>query len=206
MTTSEDEGQEYDVFLSHSHRDAERVAEIAGRLEDEHGLRVWLDRWVLVPGKPWQREIEQGLESARSCAVCIGQKTPERWSRTEMERALDRQNQSDDFRVIPVLLPEAAPDVEQKLRETFVALNTWVDLRAGQDPDYAFHLLVAGVKGVPPGRWKPKSSAPEARDELVEALKKLRQLTAENLLDKKVAERSQQKIVEKMLISRLATP
>ena len=38
----------YDAFLSHSHQDAEIVEALAKRLEDDAGLRVWLDKWVLV--------------------------------------------------------------------------------------------------------------------------------------------------------------
>jgi hypothetical protein len=43
----------YDAFLSHSHQDAEIIEALARRLEDEAGLRVWLDKWVLVPGRPF---------------------------------------------------------------------------------------------------------------------------------------------------------
>ena len=43
----------YDVFLSHSHRDAEGVEALARWLQAEAGLSVWLDRWVLVPGEEW---------------------------------------------------------------------------------------------------------------------------------------------------------
>jgi hypothetical protein len=44
----------HDAFLSHSHQDAEIVEALAKRLEDETGLRVWLDKWVLVPGERWR--------------------------------------------------------------------------------------------------------------------------------------------------------
>ena len=47
----------YDAFLSHSHEDAEIVEALATRLEDDAGLRVWLDKWVLVPGEPWRQAI-----------------------------------------------------------------------------------------------------------------------------------------------------
>ena len=39
---------QYDAFLSHSHQEAEIVEALANRLEDDAGLRVWLDKWVLV--------------------------------------------------------------------------------------------------------------------------------------------------------------
>lgn len=41
----------YDVFLSHSHEDAEWVEKLAKQLEDRKKLNVWLDKWILVPGE-----------------------------------------------------------------------------------------------------------------------------------------------------------
>ena len=59
----------YDVFLSHAHVDGALVEKIGDRLEDKAKLKVWLDRWVLVPGEHWQQRMAKGLEQARSCAV-----------------------------------------------------------------------------------------------------------------------------------------
>ncbi|KJU84572.1 hypothetical protein MBAV_003232 [Candidatus Magnetobacterium bavaricum] len=39
----------YDVFLSHMSEDKPIVEEIGKRLEDEYHLRVWLDKWEIVP-------------------------------------------------------------------------------------------------------------------------------------------------------------
>ena len=41
----------FDVFLSHSHSDADAVEMLAKRLEDTEGLKVWLDKWTLIPGE-----------------------------------------------------------------------------------------------------------------------------------------------------------
>src|ERR671912_600858 len=100
-----------DTFLSHSHDDAAWVEALARRLEDECGFKVWLDRWVLVPGKSWQQAIARGLEEVGSCAVFIGAKTPKGWFQQEIERALDLQTRNSDFRVIPVLMPDADSSV-----------------------------------------------------------------------------------------------
>ena len=37
----------YNAFQSHSHQDAEIVEAAAKCLEDDAGLHVWLDKWVL---------------------------------------------------------------------------------------------------------------------------------------------------------------
>src|SRR5438552_12752671 len=144
------QSKHFNVFLSHSHTDALWVEELARRLEDEAKLHVWLDKWVLVPGGQWQQELARALDQANSCAVCIGEHTPMGWCREEMERALNRQTKDSSFRVIPVLLPGA----KKEYVDNFLELRTWVDF-SKNDPAYAFHLLVSGIKGQPPGRWPP---------------------------------------------------
>ncbi len=142
------EDQEFDVFLSYAHIDAEWVEDLAIRLEDEAGLRVWLDKWILIAGQPWQQATARAIGQAKSCIVCIGEYTPVGWFKREIERALDRQTRTPTFRVIPLLLPGA----KSVNVDDFLELNTWVDFRH-TNTAYAFHLLVCGVKGIPPGRW-----------------------------------------------------
>ena len=198
MSRSEPDGR-WDVFLSHSHLDADWVEELAKRLEDERRLQPWLDRWVLVPGKPWQREIARGLEQASSCAVCLGRHTPQGWFENEIGKALNRQAKDREFRVIPVLLPGANAGLAETLQDTFLDLNTWVDFREQSDPDRAFHLLVCGVKGIAPGRWTPPAPSNSPGAEIVEKLHQLQQLRQASLVDDTVAVDVQRKIVEKHL-------
>jgi len=42
----------YDVFLSYNRREHAVVEAVARTLRD-HGLRAFLDRWYLGPGRPW---------------------------------------------------------------------------------------------------------------------------------------------------------
>jgi hypothetical protein len=100
----------YDTFLSHSHIDATWVEQLAARLEDDNSLRVWLDKWVLVPGEPWQQAMARGLDEAASCCVVVGANTPDGWFREEVQRALNRQVADPTFRVIPVLAPTGSPE------------------------------------------------------------------------------------------------
>lgn len=161
----------YDVFLSHSHTEAGWVEALARRLEDERSFRVWLDRWILVPGRSWQQEMARGLDQAKTCAVCIGRKTPAGWFREEIERSLDIQTRNPDFRVIPVLLPEASTDSVPE----FLSLKTWADFRNGQDQEYAFHVLTQGIRGQPVGRWEAKAN-PQNNQTLATYEQKLREL------------------------------
>jgi TIR domain len=135
----------YDVFLSHGHEDAAAVEAVAGKLEDEHGLSVWLDRWRLIPGQPWVQELEKGLSETTTCAVFLGPQTPDGWFRNEIDLALDKQAKHSDFRVIPVLLP----GTERDSVNGFLRLRDWVEL---EDEQWGIHLLVCGVRGLAPGR------------------------------------------------------
>ena len=141
----------FDAFLSHSHKDAQWVEDLAKRLEDELGLRVWLDKWILIPGEPFQQPMARGIDQAGACVICISEYTPDGWFRREIERALNRQTKNPSFRVIPLILP----DGKSVNVDNFLELNTWVDFRT-DDLAYAFHLLACGIKGVPPGRWPPR--------------------------------------------------
>jgi TIR domain-containing protein len=165
-------GSGFNAFLSHSHNDSEWVQQLAGRLEDECGFRVWLDRWRLVPGESWQQEMALGLDHADTCVVCVGSATPAGWFQQEIERALDIQSKDDKFRVIPLLLPDASPDSVSQ----FLGLRTWVDFRRGQDEEYAFHILECGIKGEPPGRWPPNQSESANNAALEVAERKLQEL------------------------------
>lgn len=143
--------EQFDAFLSYSHIDSFWAEKLARRLEDDNGFHIWLDKWILIPGQPWQQAMAKGIDHAKSCIVCIGDQTPAGWFKQEIQRALNRQINAPPFRVIPVLLPYA----KSINVNDFLELNTWVDFR-NFDEDYAFHVLVCGVKGVSPGRWNPR--------------------------------------------------
>jgi hypothetical protein len=140
----------YDVFLSHSSADKDAVEAVARRLEDEAGLRPFLDKWHLIPGNPWQEELDQALDSSRTCAVFIGPHEIDPWENEEMRVALMDQVKRPGFRVIPVLLPGAMLPHRGRLPRFLTSL-TWVDFRAGLDDAEAFHRLVSGIKGQAPG-------------------------------------------------------
>lgn len=188
----------FDVFLSYSHYDAMMVEILAKKLEDEFKFRVWLDKWILIPGKSWQQGIERGLDQAKSCAICIGKKTPEGWFREEIERAINRQTKEESFRVIPVLLPNA-----QKVNGNhFLELRTWVKFNKGFDDPRAFHILVSGIKGVAPGRGPAISGdklSVSSHNQEREFLKQIQQLRGDRLIDDEVAIEYQRKVLDRIM-------
>ena len=125
MTEDASSSCQFDLFLSYSSLDAEQVEELASRLEDEEGLKVWLDRWIIIPGQLFQSEMAQGLDQAKCCVVCIGEKTPSGWFEQEIQKALGRQAKDPLFRVMPLLLPGSNTENVAG----FLELRSWIDFR-----------------------------------------------------------------------------
>ena len=145
------EETQYDVFLSHNSQDKPAVERLARRLADEAGLRPFLDRWHLVPGEPWQEALEEALDQSRTCAVFIGPGGIGPWEHEEMRTAIEQRVADRAFRVIPVLLPGAERGKRGRL-PAFLTRTTWVEFRESLDDADALHRLVAGIRGIAPGR------------------------------------------------------
>ena len=152
-----DQEQKFDVFLSHNSQDKPAVEELAHRL-DKEGIKVWLDKWNLIPGDPWQEAIEEALQQCRTCAVFVSPKGISPWENEEMRAAINRRVNSGRgrFRVVPVLLPGAVREERGRL-PTFLVATIWVEFRNSLDDKEAFHRLVCGIKGIPPGKGYNKA-------------------------------------------------
>jgi formylglycine-generating enzyme required for sulfatase activity/energy-coupling factor transporter ATP-binding protein EcfA2 len=139
---------QFDVFLSYHWRDHAQVEALARRLQ-EQDLTVFFDRWYLTPGQSWPKELEATLARCRAVAVCIGQGEMGPWQQREQYLALERQvaaqRRSQNFPVIPVLLPGAEPPLG------FLSQNTWVDFRTRSNDPILFNTLVSAIHGQPPG-------------------------------------------------------
>ncbi|MGB1011851.1 MAG: TIR domain-containing protein, partial [Thiolinea sp.] len=141
----------HDIFLSHNSADKPAVEALALRLRAA-GIEPWLDKWNLIPGNPWQQEIEQAIDTCKVCAVFIGPSGVGPWQDEEMRAAIDRRVSQGNFRVIPVLLPGATrSDHKRSSLPTFLTATTWVEFRDTLGDEDAFHRLLAGIRGIAPG-------------------------------------------------------
>ncbi len=144
----------FDVFLSHNGNAKPAVRRLAEALR-ERGLRVWLDEWELVPGRPWQEALEEVIRTAASAAVLVGGDGLGPWEIREMRGCLAELVRRD-LPVIPVLLPGAPAEPELPL---FLAQLTWVDLRAGLSR-VGLERLEWGITGRKPGDGQPPEADP----------------------------------------------
>lgn len=136
----------FDVFLSHNSVDKPAVIELATMLQDRR-LKVWLDAWELVPGRPWQQALEEVIMTVGSAAVLVGRDGIGPWEEPEMRACLD-QCVHRKMPVIPVLLPGAAATPQLPL---FLRRFTWVDLRDGLERA-GIDRLEWGITGIKPRR------------------------------------------------------
>jgi len=141
----------FHVFLSHSSADKPAVEELARQLA-KVGIQAWLDKWHLIPGNPWQSDIEKALAESATCVVFVGPSGFGPWQNEEMRAAIDQRVRDSGrrFRVIPVLLP-GAKRAERSSLPTFLAATTWVEFPDSLDDPAAFHRLVCGIRGLEPG-------------------------------------------------------
>lgn len=142
---------QYDVFLSHNSKDKPAVEWLAAKLEDKAKLKVFLDIWNLIPGDPWQEDLENALDASCTVAVFLGPAGISGWHNEELRDAINTRVRNPERRVVPVLLPGTAMPQDDEI-PNFLQRLTWVDFRAGLDDEEAFRRLVAGVRGQAPGR------------------------------------------------------
>jgi hypothetical protein len=134
------QGESFDVFLCHNSADKPAVLQLAEELESR-GLRVWLDAWELIPGRPWQEALEKILQTAKSAAVLVAKDGVGPWQRQEVRACLEEFVRRA-LPVIPVLLPGAARELELPFLRSF----TWVDLSDGITRE-GVDRLVWGITG-----------------------------------------------------------
>jgi class 3 adenylate cyclase len=146
---------EYDIFLSYNSHDRDAVLLVAEMLKGV-GIRPWLDVWDLIPGKPWQSQLEEAIDKVNSAAVCVGGLEMGPWQDHEVA-AFIRKFVKRESPVMPVILPGAGPTPELP---AFLESFMWVDLRELRaDNPRPLANLVAGILGRRPNEMRHDSLA-----------------------------------------------
>src|SRR6266496_4543386 len=140
----------FDIFLSHNSADKPAVEDIAHKLKYA-GVKPWLDKWCLVPGKTFQSGLADALRNCATCAVFIGPAGVGNWAREEILVAQDRAAKETSYRLIPILLPGVPDPFDYSKLPPFLTQRTWVDFRTGLDDNGPLRVLVNAIKGKPPG-------------------------------------------------------
>jgi hypothetical protein len=89
----------YDIFLSYSRNDTERVQPLLNELK-RLGYRVFFDMQSIVPGEQWKKRLERSVRASRTMVLCWSKAAQESdYIRYEFSSALVRHK-----RVFPWLL------------------------------------------------------------------------------------------------------
>ena len=130
----------YHVFLSHNSRDKGTVEPLAVMLR-EKGLNPFLDKWNLVPGEPIEDALIEALNNSASAAIFVGPGGEGPWQSEEMRDILKRAVKShNEFRAIPVLLPNASAEA---LEKSFLGSRLWIEFKDLDDDDALLRLAKA---------------------------------------------------------------
>jgi GTPase SAR1 family protein len=138
-----EETTDFDVFLCHNGDDKPDVRWTAQQLRQQ-GILPWLDEDELIPGRPWQDELERQIGHIRAAAVFVGPSGIGPWQNQEM-RAFLSEFAERGCPVIPVILPGAAVPA----LPVFLRPMTWVDLRTRNAA--GIERLIWGITGRKPG-------------------------------------------------------
>lgn len=127
---SQNSGFLFDVFLSHNSQDKPIVRALAAWLTDNN-VRCFLDENDLEPGDVLSDKLGRAMENSRSAIICVGPNGEGPWHREEIDTLLNRSiklsRQKNEFRIIPVILPNADTS---KLR-WFLETRLWCNLSTG---------------------------------------------------------------------------
>jgi hypothetical protein len=97
----------FDVFLSHSQRDASTARELAHRLQED-GLRVCSGDGMIKAGQDVSTSLEEGLERSRVLVLCMSANAfGEEWGQLEAGTFRFRDPRDNERRFIPLRLDDA---------------------------------------------------------------------------------------------------
>jgi hypothetical protein len=121
--------RDFDLFLSHAHKDREFVLALDGWLSEKAGLKVWYDERDLGGGALLATDLQLAIERCRGILLVASEESLDRgWVKAEYNAAMDERANHDDFRVIALRLGNA--NVQSLMRGT-----SWIDVPEGRLDD-----------------------------------------------------------------------
>jgi hypothetical protein len=148
--------RDFDLFLSHAHKDKDLVDALDCWLTEKAGLKVWYDARELSGGALLATDLQLAIERCRGILlIASGESLKQGWVKSEYNAAMDERANHEAFRVITLRFGKA--DTENLMRGT-----SWIDVpETGLDDKTALAILNAFY----PGERRPNPAT--ARDVFV---------------------------------------
>jgi len=139
--------RDFDLFLSHAHKDHDFVSGLYDWLVEKAGLSVWYDARELAGGALLATDLQQAIQRCRGILlVASGESLNQGWVKAEYNAAMDERANHEGFRV--VALRQGAASVEPLMRGT-----SWIDL---PDGNFSYEAAFAVLTSLYPGEKSPK--------------------------------------------------
>lgn len=137
--------EQFDVFLAHNSLDKPQIIEIARHLK-QNGLKPWLDKEQILGGDKPIQAVFNGISLSKTGAFFIGTNGLGNFqANLELDTVIHSflERQSQNFRVIPVLLPGLS-DVPQEL--WYLRQWRWIQFTKANDEE-ALDDLIRSIRG-----------------------------------------------------------
>ncbi len=145
--------REFDIFLSHAHKDQLFVEEVDRWLTEAAGLNVWYDARELGGGSLLATDLQRAIERCKGVLLVASDESMERgWVQAEYNSSMDERANHKGFRVVALRIGNA--NVSALMKGI-----TWIDVpEARLTEEIAFSILRAFY----PGEKRPNPTT--ARD------------------------------------------
>lgn len=134
--------RDFDLFLSHAHKDHAFVAALRQWLEEKAGLEVWFDDHDFDPGSWVVTGLLDAMKRCRGCLLVVtDNSTRSKFVQAEYKAAMNQFVNFPGFRVVALRVGEAA--VDPSMEDL-----TWIDVpKAELDAKTAYKILRALYPG-----------------------------------------------------------
>lgn len=113
--------RDFDIFLSHAHKDERFVSELYYWLTAKAGFRVWYDAHELPGGAMLATDLQKAIERCRSILLVASEESVSRgWVKNEYNSAMDEHAKDSNFRVVALKIAGA------NTKELMKGI-TWID-------------------------------------------------------------------------------
>lgn len=139
--------REFDVFLSHAHKDKRFIDKLDQWLSETAGLNVWYDAREFSGGSMLATDLQQAIERCKGVLLVASDVSLSKgWVKNEYNSAMDERANYEDFRVVALRVGNA--DVSSLMKGV-----TWIDVPDGHlTEEIAFSIILAFY----PGKKRPK--------------------------------------------------